>query len=121
MESFGVDVEEVKKEARRIFHSWIEDWEEPLLKKNDPVAEARLKVKYQGLVFYDPDNEAMYTVFDGNLEFRKGRKGGWCVIGVCADEQFEDEPFMIGDMLVEMIASTDQSSNVTIVSKTESV
>jgi hypothetical protein len=43
-----------------------------------------LKVKYQSLVFYDPDNEAMYTVYDGNLDFRKGLKGDWRVIGVCS-------------------------------------
>ena len=36
---------------RHVFRAWLEDWEKPLLKNNDPVAEARLKVKYQGLVF----------------------------------------------------------------------
>jgi hypothetical protein len=118
LESFGVDVQEVGQTvARRLFHAWIEDWEEPLLKKNDPVAEARLKVKYQNLVFYDPDNKAMYTIFDGNLEYRKGQKGGWCVIGVCSDDDFEDEPFMIGDMLIEMIVGTEQDAAVIMIMK----
>ena len=36
---------------RRVFRAWLEDWEKPLLKNNDPVAEARLRVKYQGLLF----------------------------------------------------------------------
>ena len=118
LESFGVDVQEVGQTVpRRLFHAWIEDWEEPLLKKNDPVAEARLKVKYQNLVFYDPDNKAMYTIFDGNLEYRKGRKGGWCVIGVCSDDDFEDEPFMIGDMLIEMIVGTEQDAAVIMIMK----
>ena len=33
-----------------------------MLKNNDPVAEARLRVKYQGLVFFDPDNQTIHSV-----------------------------------------------------------
>ena len=42
---------------------------EPLLKKNDVVAEVRLLKKYKDLVFFDPDNEYMYTVWAKNLEW----------------------------------------------------
>ena len=100
---------------RRVFRAWLEDWEKPLLKNNDPVAEARLRVKYQGLVFFDPDNQTIYSVYSGNLEYRKGWDGGWCVIGVCADDVYDDEPFIVGDMLVEMIAATQQESHIQIV------
>ncbi len=42
LESFGVDVQEVGQTvARRLFYAWIEDWEEPLPKKNDPVASTK--------------------------------------------------------------------------------
>ena len=58
---------------RRVFRAWLEDWEKPLLKNNDPVAETRLRVKYQGLVFFDPGNLTIYSVYSGNLEYRKGR------------------------------------------------
>ncbi len=58
---------------RCVFRAWLEDWEKPLLKNNDSVAKARLQVKYQGLVFCDPDNQTIYSVYSGNLEYRKGR------------------------------------------------
>ena len=41
----------------------------------------------------------------------------WCVIGVCSDYKFEDEPFMIGDMLMEMIVSTEQDATVIVINK----
>ena len=43
---------------------WIEDWEKPLLKKNDPVAREKLSKKYWGLLFCDIDNasKVFYTV-----------------------------------------------------------
>ena len=52
MKNYGVDVEELKApKSKRIFRAWIEDWEKPLLKKNDVVAEIRLCEKYKGLTF----------------------------------------------------------------------
>ena len=77
MEGYGVDVEEYKAPIpTRKFRAWIEDWELPLLKKNDVIAEVRLIEKYKGLVFYDPDNECMYNVYPKNLEWTRGRGGG---------------------------------------------
>ena len=40
----------------------MEDWEKPLLKINGVIAEVRFLEKYKDLVFYDPDNECVYTV-----------------------------------------------------------
>ncbi len=39
------------------------------------------------------------------------------MIGVCSDDDFEDEPFMIGDMLIEMIVGTEQDATVVVISK----
>ena len=69
LEKFGVNAEELKTPTKnRVFHAWIETWEETLLDKNDVVAEIRLLEKYKNMVFYDPDNECMYTVHAENLE-----------------------------------------------------
>ena len=54
-------------------------------------------------------------MYSGNLEYHKGWDGGRCVIGVCADDVYDDEPFIVGDMLVEMIAATQQESHIQIV------
>ena len=90
-----------------------------MLKNNDPVAEARLRVKYQGLVFFDPDNQTIYSVYSGNLEYRKGWDGVWCVIGVCTDDVYDDEPFIVGEMLTEVIGATQQESHIQIVYQTK--
>ena len=37
------------------------------------------------------------------------------MIGVCADDVYDDEPFIVGVMLVEMIAATQQESHIQIV------
>ena len=93
----------------------MEDWEKELLKKDDCVAEAKLLEKYKDLMFYDPDRGVNFTVHGNNLEYRSGRGGGWCVIGDSTDEKVEDEPFKIGDMMIEMTAETDQAEGVEIV------
>ena len=103
----------------RSFHAWIEDWEEPLLKKNNCVAEATILEKYKGLVFFDPDDECTYTVWSKNLEYQKGRNGGWCVIGVPADPNLDDEPFLIGTMVIDLIAETEQEKHVKIIMEAE--
>ena len=69
LDNFGVDTVQLQAASpTRIFHAWVEDWEEEILRKNDIVAEVRLLEKYKNLVFYDPDNECMYTVWHKNLE-----------------------------------------------------
>ena len=48
LENFGVNTSELSAPVRtRVFHAWIEDWENDLLKNNDCVAEARLLEKYK--------------------------------------------------------------------------
>ena len=72
-----------------------------------------------GLVCFDPDNQTICSVYYENLEYRKGWDGGWCVIGVCADDVYDDEPFIVGDMLIEMITATEQESHIQFVYQTE--
>ena len=116
LEQFGVNLVPLKEAGIvRIFRAWVEDWEEELLKKNDCVAEARLLEKYKNLVFLDPDTEETFTVFGNNLEFRRGRDGGWNIIAVSSDESVEDEGFVIGQMLVDLIAETEQAYGVQII------
>jgi hypothetical protein len=45
---------------------WVEDWETPLLKKNDPIAEAKLSDKYKGMHIIN-ENTLLKTI--KNLEF----------------------------------------------------
>ena len=60
LENFGVDTAQIKvTKHKRVFHAWVEEWEEELLKKNDVVAEAKLLDKYKDLVFIDPDNKCI--------------------------------------------------------------
>ena len=96
LEKFGVDTTQLKlATSKRIFRAWAEDWEKPLLKINDIIAEVRVLEKYKYLVFYDIKNECIYTVWHKNLEWKRGRNGGWCLIGCPADDKFDDEPFYI--------------------------
>ncbi len=53
LETFGVDIATLKEPAvQRMFRAYVEDWEQEDRMKNDCVAEARLLVKYKGLVFF---------------------------------------------------------------------
>ena len=44
------------KKPSRLFRAWKENWEEAVLKKQDPVFAARLARKYGGIKWRDPDN-----------------------------------------------------------------
>ena len=77
LEKFGVELEALKeKEIERVFRAWVEDWEEEAWNKNDCVAEALLLAKYKGLVFIDPDSGKSFSIWDQNMEFRRGRGNG---------------------------------------------
>ena len=121
LENFGVETTVLQSVSRnRVFRCWEEDWELEAKKKNDPVQEARLLQKYKDLIFYDPDNEVNFTVHPGNMEFQRGRNGGWMAIGIPPDDVgLEEEPFELGDMLIEMIGSTEQADNITMIRRAE--
>ena len=86
---------------------------------NDCVAEARILEKYKGLVFWDPDTEANFTVHEENLEFHRGKDGGWHLIGNSSNVNVEDEGFAIGEMIIGMIADTVQRQGVEIIREEE--
>ena len=85
------------------------------MKKNDCVAEARLLGKYKDLVFFDPDTQVNFTIHGDNLELRRGKDGGWNLIGNSMDDGVEDEGFAIGEMIIDMIADTQQGPAVEII------
>ena len=100
---------------KRYFLCWIEDLNKPLLNKNDPVARAKLSVKYRGLVFCDIYNakELLYTISSGHMEYEKGRKCGWGFLAKPFDYGRTDldclEPFHINeDKMIYLIKKTEQ-------------
>ena len=87
----------------------------PLIKQNDCVSKARLLQKYKNLIFKDPDHDGVtWTVFGGHLEYRSGRYGGWGVIAEKSDNSNKDDPFFVNDMLIEMIADTEQAEGIVV-------
>ena len=116
LEKFGVDNTVLKlATSKRILRAWVEDWENPLLKINRIIAEVRLLEKYKELFFYDTDNECVYTVWHKNMEWQRGRNGGWCLIGCTSYEKLDGEPFSIAEMVISLIAKSGQDSNVDVV------
>ena len=118
LERFDVDTGALKEPAvERIFRTWIEDWEEEARKKNFCVEEeARLLTKYRGLVFNDPDSGTTFSVWDKNMEFRRGRGNGWFVVGISADNPDDEscnEPFSL-EMACELIGATKQKEGVKV-------
>ena len=98
-----MDTSELKKKAvAREFLGWIEDWEKPLIKKNDVVAETKLLEKYKDLKFDDPDEDGVtFNIYGGNLQWQKNE--GWAVIADKSEDRKEDQPFFINNILIEMI------------------
>ena len=85
--------------------------------KNDCDEEARLLTKYKGLVFNDPDSRTTISVWDLNMEFRRGRGNGWFVVGVSADKPDDEscnEPFSLLESACELIGATKQKEGVKV-------
>jgi hypothetical protein len=122
LERYDVDTGALKEPAvERIFWAWVEDWEEEARKKNDCVEEASLLTKYKGLVFNDPDSESTFSVWDRNMEFRRGRGNGWFVVGVSADKPDDEsckKAFSL-EMACELIGATKQKEGVKVALREE--
>ena len=121
LEQFGVDTAALRQPVvQRIFRAYVEDWEQEARKKNDCVAEARLLAKYKGLVFVDPDTGMTFSVYDKNMEFRRGRGNGWFVLAVSSDQDTGDdnnneyEAFLL-EVACEVIGDTPQSDGIIVV------
>ena len=100
--------------SKCIFRAWIEDWEKESQKVNCPVVEAWFLKKYKNLVFYDPDYKVNFVVHADNLEWQRGKDGGWFLIGNSHDKNVEDEAFDV-EVAVGLIAETKQAAGVEIV------
>ena len=92
----------------------MEDWETELLKDNDVVAEARLLEKYKHLVFLDPDTNCTFTVAPENMEYNRGKHGGWHLVCEPNDDVVETEAFDI-PLANELISQTPQADGVKII------
>ena len=77
-----MDVVAIQKPVtKRVFRTWVEDWEKTELNKCDPVIEVRFLEKYKNLHFKFVDTGAIYTVAPQNGEFpRKMGERGWHLI-----------------------------------------
>ena len=123
LEKWDVDSDALKEpQVSRIFQAWVEDWEGEIRMRNDPVVEARLMQKYQSLVFLDPDTGKTFHVYQGNMEYRRGRGNGWFVLAVCSDDAGGEEENMEAfslEVACELIGTTEQTRGVSVVTLLE--
>jgi hypothetical protein len=102
----------------RVFWAWVEDWEEEAQKKNDCVAVAQLLAKYKGLVFRDPNSGKSFLIWEQNIEFRRGRCNGWFLVGVCANDEDNNEGLSL-EIACELIGETPQRNGVQVIHQNE--
>ncbi len=80
------------------------------------MAEARILAKYKGLVFVDPDTGTTFSVYEKNMEFRRGRSNGWFVLAVCSDQDDSEdcEAFSL-EVACEVIGDTAQADGIRVI------
>ncbi len=86
--------------------------------RNDAVVEAQLLQKDQSLVFFDPDTEKTFHVYQGNMEYRRGSGNGWFVLAICSDDAVGEEDNMEAfslEVACELIGTTGQTRGVRVV------
>ena len=86
--------------------------------RNDAVVEAQLLQKYQSLVFFYPDDQKTFHVYQGNMEYRRGKGNGWFVLAICSDDAGGEEENMEAfslEMACELIGTTEQTRGVRVV------
>ena len=119
LEKWDVDSDALKEpQVLRIFKAWVEDWEGEIRMRNDAVVEARLLQKYQSLVFFDPDDQKTFHVYQGNMEYRRGKGNGWFVLAICSEDAGGEEENMEAfslEMACELIGTTEQTRGVRVV------
>ena len=103
-------LQENEKTQKQKFRCWLEEWEKPLLKKNDCVVEVSFLNKYKDVVFRDIDTDTFIAIDNEGLYFECGRKGGWTVLGNLPDYDGNREnldPWSINeDTLIYLIQQT---------------
>ncbi len=78
------------------------------------MSEALLLQKYKCIVFHDPDSGNDCCIWQQNIEFRCGRRNGWFLLGVCMEDDVEDEAFTL-ELACEMIGETPQTNGIQVV------
>jgi hypothetical protein len=112
LKTFGFDMGALKEPAiERVFWAWVEDWEEEALKKNDCVSKVQLFAKYKDLVFRDHDTGKSFSIWEQNMEFCRGRGNIWFLVGICADNEDNNEAFTL-EIACELIGETPQRNGV---------
>jgi hypothetical protein len=118
LEKWDVDSDALKEpQVLHIFKAWVEDWEGEIRMRNDAVVEAQLLPKYQSLVFLDSDTEKTFHVYQGNMEFRRGRGNGWFVLAIHSDDAGGEEENMEAlslEVACELIGTTEQTRGVRV-------
>ena len=113
-EKFGVEMGVLKEaEIKHVFWAWVEDCEENTWKKNGCVAEAQLLTIYKGLIFHDLDSGKLFSIWEQNMEFRQERENGWFLVGVCADDEDNNEAFLL-EIACELIGETQQRDGIQV-------
>ncbi len=115
LETFGVDMGALKEPViKSVFWAWVEDWEEEAQKKNDCVAKAQLLAKHKGLVFRDPNSGKSFLIWEQNMEFHRRRGNGYFLVGVCADDEDNNEAFSL-EIACELIRETPERNGVQVI------
>ena len=84
-------------------------------RENNCVAEAHLLAKYEDLPsVHDSVCEKRISIYGENMEFWSGRDNEWMVIGVCADESVNNEPFIL-EVACKCIGETPLMDGVQVI------
>ncbi len=70
--------------------------------------------KYKGLLFRDPDSGKSFLIWEQNMKFRRGRCNGWFLVGVCADDEDDNEGFS-PEIACELIGDTPHKDGVQVI------
>ncbi len=92
--NFDLQLEKWDDDSDALKEPQAQDWEGEIRMKNDAVVEAQMLQKYQSLVFLDPDTEKTFHVYQGNMEYCRGRGNGWFVLAICSDDAGGEEENM---------------------------
>ncbi len=74
--------------------------------------------KYKGFVFHDPNTGKAFLIWEQNMEFRWGRGNGWFLVGVCADDEDNNEVFTL-EIACKLIGETPQRDGVQVIHQNE--
>ena len=129
----GLDVLNKGRSAerkKRIFRAWLEAWETEVIKKQDPVNEAKLLQKYGGLMWLDPDTDKKFMASREVMHWNPMRDcRGYCVKGLQdafdpddpKDDRWEPwilDPNLLHTLIVQYYVS-HPDKNLTVVSSEE--